>query len=147
MSTVTNNENTDSQQTTTYNTAKVFLGNNTYETGFHNNAGYSDVALVEGQLMGRVALTDELIPLIADATDGSQFPVGIMAHTITVEPGITQTITICTSGMVDGNLVVLDAGDTMETVVSSRRIKDRIASDTVGIVLRFGTEMTSQDNI
>lgn len=145
MSTVTNNENTDSQQTTTYNTAKIFLGDNAYETGFHNNAGYADVALVAGQVMGRVTLTDEIIPTIADATDGSQFPIGVMSHDITVEPGITQTITLCTKGRVDGDLLVFDAGDTKETVVDGRRLKDLLTM--IGFELLYGTEMTSQDNI
>lgn len=146
MSTVETVESNQNQQTTNYNAAKIFLGNNAYETGFYNNAGYADVVLKAGTLMGRVATTDELIPLWSDASDGSQFPVGILSHDITIEPGITANIAICVKGEVDGDLVVLDAGDTMETVISSRRIKDRIASDTAGIVLRFGTEMTSTDN-
>lgn len=146
MSTVNTTLSNSNQQITNYNTAKIFLGSNTYETGFYNNSGYADVVLEAGTLMGRVATTDELIPLFSDATDGSQYPVGILSHDITIEPGITATITICTSGEVDGDLVVLNPGDTMETVISTRRIKDRIASDTVGIVLRFGTELTGTDN-
>lgn len=146
MSEVTNVESTSNQQITNYNTAKLFLGKNDYETGFHNNSGYEDVVLVIGTLMGRVATTGELVPLFSDATDGSQYPVGILSHDITIEPGITADLTICIRGDVDGDLVVLDPGDTMETVISDRRIKDRIASDTAGIVMRFGTEMTGTDN-
>ena len=84
--------------------------------------------------------------MVSGAGDGSQIPVGVLTQTITVEAGETASIYVCTGGEVAEEKVILDTGDTLETVIDGRQLRDRIASDTVGIVLVAGTEMTQVDN-
>jgi len=147
MSKVTNVLNNDNAQTNNYNTAKIFVGENQYESGSYTNDEYADSPLEAGTLMGRVASTGKLVQLKSGATDGSQFPVGILAESRTISGGETVNLTICVSGRVVENKVVLDPGDSLETIIDSwRRLRDHIASDTVGIKLVPTTELTGTDN-
>jgi hypothetical protein len=126
--------------------AKIFIWDNKYITGSYNNSGYTPVTLTAGTLMGRVAATQKVIPLVSSATDGSQFPVGILAESVTVDDGDTVNVSICNAGSVVEGSVILDSGDTMDTVIDDKSIRDRIASDTIGIKLVGGTENTANDN-
>lgn len=146
MSEADNVLDNQNQSITNYTTDVVFLGDNEYEDGSYTNNGYDDETLAAGTLMGRVATTGKLVKLFSDNTNGSQYPVGLVGADYSVEAGETKTICICIKGRVATDKVVLNVGDTMETVISDRRIKDRIASDTAGIILVDGTELTGFDN-
>jgi hypothetical protein len=132
---ITNNDN-----------AKIFIWDNRYEQGTYTNPTGDDVTLAKGTLMGRVSATQKLVPLASGASDGSQFPVGILADDYTVDYLESANVTICIGGDVAEELVVLNGSDTMATVISSRSIRDRIAGDTLGIKLVAGTQMTAFDN-
>jgi hypothetical protein len=148
MSEVTNTINTDNQQSNDFDTSKLLLGfDNKFETGYYNNSTYADVTLAAGTVMGRIATTNYLVPLDAGASDGSQFPVGILAQEHTIATGDTNNMNIVVAGEVAEEKVVLTDGSTLETVIASKRIKDRISSDTAGIVLVAGTELTGTDNV
>lgn len=127
-------------------TSKIFLWNNRYEEGFYNNSSYSAVTIPAGTLMGRNAATNYLKPLTSGASDGSQYPVGVLAKDYIVSASSTVQIFICVSGDVAEETVKLQGTDTLDTIISDRRIKDRIGSDTVGIILKDSTEMTGHDN-
>ena len=147
MSEVTNTINTDNQQHNDFDTSKIMLGDNKYEAGYYNNSTYAEVTLQAGTVMGRIATTNYLVPLEAGASDGSQFPAGILAQDHTVADGVTANMNICVAGEVAEEKVLLTDGSTLETVISSKRIKDRIMSDTAGIILVLGTELTGTDNV
>lgn len=147
MSEVTNTINTDNQQHNDFDTSILALRDNKYETGYYQNSGYSDVDLAAGTVMGRIATSNYLIPLDAGASDGSQFPVGVLAQDHTVEAGETKNMNIIVAGEVAEEKIVFTDGSTLETVVSSKRLKDRISSDTAGIILVAGTELTKTDNV
>lgn len=135
------------QRTTNYNTAKIFVFDNRYTTGTYTNDTYDEVTLAAGTIMGRHAASDELKPLDASASDGTQFPVGILKEETVVADGDVVTLTICVSGDVEESLLTFPtSGDDMNTVVSSKTLRDRIGSDTVGIKLVAGTENTILDN-
>jgi Bacteriophage lambda head decoration protein D len=134
------------QLTTNYDTSKIFIWNNRYETGTYTNPTGAEVSLLAGTLMGRVATTQKLKPCVSSASDGSQFPVGILADDYAVDYGESATVTICISGDVAEGKVILGGSDTLSTVVSSRSLRDRIAADTMGIKLVSSTEMTAEDN-
>lgn len=138
--------NTGQQTITNYDVTKIFVYNNRYEEGQYNNSGYDEVTLALGTLMGRVSATQMLVPHDSSASDGSQYPVGVLAQARTVDAGETVYVTICVSGDVVESQITLAAGDTMNTVISDRSIRDRIAGDTMGIKLVGGTEMTAFDN-
>jgi len=132
---ITNNDN-----------AKIFIWDNRYEQGEFTNPSTVDAVLAKGTLMGRVSATQKLKPLASGASDGSQFPVGILADDYTVDYLETANLTICIGGDVAEELVILNGSDTMDTVISGRSIRDRIAGDTLGIKLVSGTQMTAFDN-
>lgn len=128
------------------NTAKIFVWNNRYISASYTNSTYDAVTIPAGTLMGRVHATGEVIPLASGASNGSQFPLGVLASDYTVDAGDTVTVSLCVEGDVVEAYVVLDGSDTMDTVISARTIRDRIGADTVGIKLVGETELTGYDN-
>ena len=78
--------------------------------------------------------------------DGAQYPVGVLAETITLAIGAEANINYCISGTVNESMVILAAGDTLDTVIEYKRIRDRIKSDTKGIRLEAVTDDTFYDN-
>ena len=128
-------------------TSKIFVWDNRTATFNFNNAAYDDVVLETGTLMGRISATGLLAVLDASASDGSQYPIGVLFEGQTVEGGETMQLTLCVSGDVVEDKVVLKSGTTMDSVISGRRLFDRIGSDTVGIKLVQGSkELTTFDN-
>lgn len=146
MSTVNQTLNNGQQAITNYDTSKIFIGGNRYVKAMYNNSAYDDVALTAGMLMGRVAATGWIKPLASGASDGSQFPVGVLAEDRTVDGGDLVELSICVEGDVAEEQVTFQGSDNMETTVSSRRLRDRIAADTVGIKLVPCTDLTGYDN-
>lgn len=131
---------------TNYDNAKIFIWDNRYEQGTYTNTTGDEVTLAKGTLMGRIAASQKLVPLVASASDGSQYPVGILADDYVVDYGESVNITICIGGDVAEELVILTSPDTLNTLVSSRSLRDRIAGDTLGIKLVSGEQMTAYDN-
>lgn len=148
MSTVSNTLNTGSQATFNTDTSKIFLFENRYETNnYINNSGYNPVTLLAGTVMARVAGTNILIPFSSKGSNGSQFPIGILADDYVVAAGTTVKASICIYGDVNINSVILaEQGDTLNTVVSNRTVRDKIKSESAGIRLIDSTEMTAFDN-
>lgn len=124
----------------------IFLWRNNYRKYTYNNSAYDSVTLSAGTLMGTVAATGWVKPLASGAADGSQFPTGILAQDYVVEGGDSVEVFVCIDGDVAEDKVILSGSDTLDTTISSRRIRDRIGSDTVGINLVPSTENTSYDN-
>lgn len=126
--------------------SKIFLKDNRYQKGNDlNNSGYDPLELVAGTLMGRVAATGNLTYCNAAASDGSQFPVGILAEDVSLDAGETKSVTIVDFGDVASDKVVfVVTGQGLETALSSRRMKDHIQAQ--GIKLITVTEMTQDDN-
>lgn len=147
MSSNTVNENNGQQAIITTDTRKIFVWNNRFESAKYNNSTYDDVTLKAGQVMGRIAASAYIVPLTSGASDGSQFPVGILAEDVTVEGGDIQDVNICVAGDVAADLLFFSGTDNLNTVVSDRRLVDRIGSDTVGIKLVGGDSMTNYDNL
>ena len=147
MSEVDQTLNTGSQATTNYDVSKIFIYENRFQTESYTNDGYDPVTLAVGTVMGRVSSTGKIIPLQSNASDGSQFPVGILNREHVVNEGDTVDVSICIGGDVAAEKIVLvKSGDTLDTVISGRRIRDRIAGDTLGIKLVTVDEMTGFDN-
>lgn len=139
--------NTGQQAIIHTDTSKIFVGRNRYEKAPYNNSAYDAVELKAGTLMGRVAATGWIKPLASGAADGSQFPVGVLAHDITVDGGDLVDLHICVEGDVVADKLIFQGSDNLDTTVSSRRLRDRIGSDTVGIkLITQNTEMSGEDN-
>lgn len=126
--------------------SKIFIWENRYTKINHTNATGATETLLAGTLMGRILTSQLVIPLVSTATDGSQFPVGILADDYTVINGATQEFAICFYGDIADTKVILGGSDSLDTAIAGRSIRDRIASDTVGIRLIPSIEMSGFDN-
>lgn len=147
MSSQTVSLNTGNQAIIKTETAKIFLWDNRFEDADYTNGGGAPVTLLAGTVMGRISASGKIVPLTSAAVDGSQLPVGILNDDWTVAAGATQKMSICVSGDVAEEKILLQGGDTLETVVSSRRLRDRIAGDTVGIkIVKAADELSGYDN-
>lgn len=142
--------NTNNQAFVNTDTTKIFVFNNRYTDVAYEgeNSTYDDVTIPAGTLMGKISASQLAVPLASGASDGSQYPVGILAEDITIAAGDTveKDISICVAGDVEESKIVLDGSDTLDTVISGRSIRDRIGADTVGIKLVAAVQMTSFDN-
>lgn len=146
MSTATTRNRTRNQMTTDYDTSIIFLFSNKYIRGSVTNSEYDDLTLEAGALMGRISATGELAAHDSGASDGSQFPVGVLAESVEILAGDSATVSICVSGEVAQEKLLLASGDTLDTVISGRQLRDRIGADTVGIALIQTEELSGFDN-
>lgn len=138
--------NTGNQLWINTNTAKIFVWGNRYTSADYTNSSYDDVTLAEGTLMGRIATTQEVVPLESGASDGSQYPIGVLLGGGVIPAGDTVAVTFCVAGDVEESLIVFQGSDDLDTVVDGRSLRDRIGADTVGIKLVAGTDLTNYDN-
>jgi len=129
-----------------YDTQKLLLGENTFGSGTYTNGTGAEVTLPAGTVLGRVHASGKLAPYKSAATDGTQFVVGVLIEEYTVADGASATIGYCDSGNVNQNMISLDGTDTLETVVSGRRIKDKIGAESVGVKLISSSENSAVDN-
>jgi hypothetical protein len=142
--------NTGNQAIINTETAKIFLRDNRYQKGnYLNNGAYDPLTLVAGTVMGRIATgagtLGNVVPLFSLAGDGSQFPIGILADDVEIDSGDTKEVTIVDFGDVaEDKVVFYYNNDTLNTVVSSRRLRDHIQAQ--GIKLIVINEMTQYDN-
>lgn len=148
MSTISNPLNTGQQATFNTDTTKIFLYENRYENNnYVNNSGYNPITLAAGTVMGRVAGTNVLIPFSSKSINGGQFVVGVLADDYVIAAGATVPVSVCISGDVNiSGIILAEQGDTLNTVVSNRTVRDKIKSETAGIRLITSTEMTDFDN-
>lgn len=146
----TTGTNTNNQLTVNSDTSKIFIGDNRHDIFNYAkvNLTNDDITIPAGTLFGRISATGYVTPLASGASDGSQFPIGILREDKTILYGedFDGQVTLCVEGRVAEDKVIFQGSDTMNTVVSSRRLRDRIGSDTVGIKLVPSTEMTGYDN-
>lgn len=145
MSEYENIENGDNFQLNQYDTSIIFLRDNKYTTEPYNNTGYAAVTLTAGTVVGRIAATNYIVPVNAGASDGSQFPIGLIAQNVTVAASSSKNVPICTEGEVAEEKINFDdVDDTLDTIVSDIRYKDRLKG--IGIVPIAGTELSAYDN-
>lgn len=131
---------------TDYDVKKIFIWDNKYSNGVLTNSTYDPITYPAGLVLGRVASTGEVVPLESGASDGSQYPVGILSAEVTIEGGDSREVPFCVAGDVAEEMIVLTVPDTLDTIIEGKRLRDRIGSDTVGVKLRLGTDQTGYDN-
>lgn len=146
MSTLTTRNATENMLTADTIRQATFIGDNKFEKGTLLNATAGELTYAVGTLLGRVATTNRLVPCASGATDGSQFPVGVLAQEVTLAASGTASVMFCVGGQVNNASIIFDGTDALTTVVSARTIGDRIKADTLGITLVTLTEGTFTDN-
>ena len=138
---------TNNQAHFDYDNSKVFICDNRYDTATFRNLTAGALDFKVGTVLGRISSTGKVTEMKSGGTDGSQFPVGILATDI-VQLAATSDIEVsmCISGDVAEEKVLLNDTDTLLTAVDDKIYRDRIGADTVGIILKAGTELTNFDN-
>lgn len=130
-----------------YDFQKIFVFNNRFKEDTFLNASGGPLDFAGGILVGRVTASGKLVPLVSGAVDGSEIPVGILkTEIVQLGAGLDQLVNICIAGDVVRDKVILDGGDTLDSVVDGRPLKDRINADTMGIKLVDNFELTDVDN-
>jgi len=126
--------------------SKFLLGNNEFITADLTASG--DVATLEGMVMGRISATELIVPLDKDATDGSQYPVGLCVVDKTVADGETETLTLVNKGRIAQSKINFLDTETLATAVgvanNQKTIRDWL--NDLGLVLESGVELTATDN-
>lgn len=131
---------------TDYDQSKTFLWNKRTAKGTIINALYVAKLYKQGTLLGRVGSSKAIVALKSAAVDGSQYPLGILLEDTIIDSQDSLEVTFAVAGDVVESKVVLDGTDTLDTLIGSRTIRDRIGADTVGIKLVQSTEQTRYDN-
>lgn len=146
MSEVTVVLNNGQQAIVNYDTRKIFVRENRYASAQITNGGLVDLVITPGMVLGRIGATQKVAILKSAAVDGSQFPVGVAAQDITLAPAASTELAFCIGGDVVEDKLIFDGSDDLDTLVSLRSLRDRLAGDTLGIKVVPSTEMTAYDN-
>lgn len=146
MSSENQSLNSGNQATTNYDLSKIFIWNNRYHKGQYTNIVYDPEILLPGQLIGRVATTNKLVKCFSTSTDGSQYPIGVVADNYTIEEGATKEISICTAGDIVKDKIIYEGSDGPQTVVSGRTQTIADLLQAAGLNLVDNNEMTDYDN-
>jgi len=134
------------------NLTQTFVWNNRYETGnlVYENVTDGDVVIPTGTVLGRVMATQKLVEWTSGASDGSQYPVGVLAADVYVSYGESydSPVSFCVAGDVARDKIVLQGSDTLETEcgTSDRSLQDMLASVSGGIRLVQSIQNTIYDN-
>lgn len=141
---VTDTTYSGGMRVTNYSNEKLLMFNNSFQEATYTNADAYDETLSIGTVMGRVGSTGKIVVFDKDSTDGSQFPIGVLAADYTVTAGDDATLTMVIGGEINGNMLVFPNGETVATVVSSRQVKDWL--QLANINLSYPTELSALDN-
>lgn len=145
MSDVTEVTNTGQQAHFETDRSKLLIGGNRFIKADYTASG-SDVTLLAGTVLGRISATSKVVPLTSGASNGSQFPVGVLAEDATILDGETASLFICNEGDVDESKLIWQGSDGLATAVSGKILRDRLASDTAGIRCVSADTITGPDN-
>lgn len=145
MSTITQTEGTNNQASFNIDQSKIFIFGNRYEEVVFKNLTVPTIDVPAGTLLGRVAGENAVTICKSGATDGSQWPIGILATSINQIAGdATIDVNMCINGDVAEEKIIFDGSDTMATVVSNRILRDWL--QLAGVKAVSGTELTGFDN-
>ena len=136
MSDVTVITQTQNQMTTNYDVSKLALGNNTFIKANYTDSG-SGSTLVQGTAMGRVASTGKVVVLNPSASDGSQYPVGIITETVTVTASATVELTLINRGLVDSSKITFVGGDQAYSTQTDKYIITAVLFGEAGNSLKY----------
>lgn len=105
-------------QIANFDTSKLFLGRNYYDTATYTNSSGSEVTIGAGRLLGRVTSSNLIALQDKDNTNGSQVPLGVSAAEYVVANGASATITYAISGIVAAEMLEFASGETLATVIN-----------------------------
>jgi hypothetical protein len=153
MSAVTTALLTGSQAIANFDLSKIFIFNNRFTTEKIINSLYDPMTLLAGTVIGRIQGDANgvdgrgaVYPCVADLTNGTQYPIGILAADCIIDAGDTLDVPVCNSGdIAQGKIIMWDAPtEKLTTVVSGISIFDRLQG--LGIKIMPTNENTYPDN-
>lgn len=104
---------------TNYSQRNLLIWNNRTNTitlTYTNSSG-SDVDLLKGMIIGRIAASGLAKQTVSTATDGSQIPIGVLIDDVTIADGESASLSICIAGDVDYGMLVF-GGSPADTIAS-----------------------------
>lgn len=129
--------NTGDQAIINTRSTQIFLFNNVSAEGDIGNSTYDPITYPIGTVLGRQSSNGRLKPFVASASDGSQYPIGILRDDYTVVDGDVRAVYYCNGGDVAAELLVFQGSDTLESTVANaggRRVKDLLQSEGVRVI-------------
>lgn len=109
-----------------------------------NNSTYADVTHPAGTVMGVVSATGLVKPMTSGASDGSEFAMGILMEDYTVPASDSINVAVMVKGEVRSDMCILQGSDTLETVVSGRRVFETLLA--AGVFPRGTRNATNYEN-
>jgi len=147
MSITVSNAN-NNQSFADYDRTKFLLGDNDFSRADYIDSGAGST-LAAYLVVSRISATGKLVPWVIAASDGSEFPVGLVwlggAASIAVAASATKSIEYVNKGKVNKDLIAFPNAETLASVVKGMgRLDDWLES--LGLVLESGIELTAVDN-
>jgi hypothetical protein len=128
--------------------SKIFLRDNRYQKGNDmNNSSYDPWELPAGTVVGRIASSGDIVPCSGASTDGSQYPIGLLADDVSIDAGDTKEVTFVDMGDVASDKIdFYRPEDTLSSIPSgsTRQMRDHLQM--MGIKIIPVNEMTQTDN-
>lgn len=145
---ITNQVNTRNASFSDYDYSKFLLGNNEFAKATYTDSG-SGSTLDAHVVVAKVTATGALVEWASGASDGSQFPVGLLwlggAASVDVAASASIEAEYVNKGRIDKNLIAFPGAETLATAVSGHgRLEDWLEG--LGLVLEDGVELTAVDN-
>lgn len=122
---------TRNQSTADYSVKKIFIFDNRYKFVQFSNpsgGGAEAVEIESGMLVVRDTTNANGVLAATSANLANVIGVAKLDGKVSVEPGSTLPIDICTKGTIDGNLLVLPATVTLNTTVGTKALTDVLES-------------------
>ncbi len=144
---VTQRNATRNQSTADYELRKIFIFDNRFVEGAYKNNSGSSLTLKSGML----AVRDTSVPggFLPATVDNLLDVIGIVAvdGSVLLANAAATNINICTKGTIDGNLLVMPAGVTLNTVPTDANKTVRDILEGIGFHIDTSSvEMTKFDN-
>lgn len=142
---VTQRNATRNQSTADYQSKRIFIFDNRFIEGTYKNNAETDDVLSVGKLCVRdTATANGFIPA-TNANLANVVGVVDLDGSVTLAENATTNINVCTKGTIDGNLLVLPSGVTLNTTVGSKSLRDVL--EAIGLHVDTSTvENTKFDN-
>lgn len=146
MQTINQVSATNNQSNAVYQQKKIFIWENRYVEGIFTNSTGATITLIAGQLVLRDTAVAKGVKLaVAGATLADTLGILAVEGTQDVPAGATALVNYCAEGTVDGTMLALPTGVTLDTVVGAKSVEDII--NALGMhVDRSAVENTKQDN-
>ena len=148
MSNITSITQTGNQLHSSYDVSKLFLGENERISGTY--ASTPGITLAAGLVVGQVAATGALVAYDNTASNGSQYPVGIidlgLSESAVIAALGSKVLNLVNKGRVAESKVTFPGSITLDSIITGDTRTVRQYMNAMGIIFEGGEELTKLDN-